>query len=74
MGRYQIWSLETKGSKNPCNVGDSFRALFIMRINTWVIKLIILYHFSVLENIVQHSTLKIPGIMNISLWDSSEVY
>ena len=45
-------SLETKGNTILYNVGDSFMALCIMRINTWVIKLIVLYHFSILENII----------------------
>ena len=45
-------SLETKVNTILYNVGDSFMVLYIMRINTWVIKLIVLYHFSILENII----------------------
>lgn len=49
MGRQCVASSETKGSKTLYNVADSFMDLYVMRSNTWLIKLTILYHFSILE-------------------------
>lgn len=42
--RQRTDGLKTKGSKSLCNVGDSFMALYAMRINLWLIKLIVLYY------------------------------
>lgn len=47
-----LGGLETKDNKTLYNVGDSFMALYAMRINAWLLKLIILYQLTILENII----------------------